>query len=58
MLQDHLTNKQLDSNGLSKWAVFLPAISGFYATFVGKQRAGPYVDPARMPAGIQRSRFA
>ena len=53
MLQDHLTNNQLDSNGLSKWAVFLPAISGFYATFVGKQRQGPYVDPARMPAGIQ-----
>ena len=52
-MQDHLTNNQLDSNGLSKWAVFLPAISGFYATFVGKQRAGPYVNPARMPAGIQ-----
>ena len=52
-MQDHLTNNQLDSNGLSKWAVFLPAISGFYATFVGKQRAGPYVDPARLPAGIQ-----
>ena len=51
-MQDHLTNNQLDSNGLSKWAVFLPAISGFYATFVGKQRQGPYVDPARMPAGI------
>lgn len=50
MIQDHLTAKQLD------YAVFLPAISGFYATFVGKQRDpvnGPYVDPARMPAGIQ-----
>jgi hypothetical protein len=48
--QDNLTAKQSD------YAVFLPAISGFYATFVGKQRdpvAGPYVDPARMPAGIQ-----
>ena len=48
--QDDLTAKQLD------YAVFLPAISGFYATFVGKQRDpvnGPYVDPARMPAGIQ-----
>ena len=45
--QDNLTAKQHD------YAVFLPAISGFYATFVGKQRAGPYVDPARMPAGIQ-----
>ena len=50
MTQDDLTAKQLD------YAVFLPAISGFYATFVGKQRdpvAGPYVDPARMPAGIK-----
>jgi hypothetical protein len=49
MTQDNLTAKQND------YAVFLPAISGFYATFVGKQRDpvnGPYVDPARMPAGI------
>jgi len=50
MSQDNLTAKQSD------YAVFLPAISGFYATFIGKQRDpvnGPYVDPARMPAGIQ-----
>ena len=50
MTQDNLTAKQLD------YAVFLPAISGFYATFVGKQRDpvnGPYVDPARLPAGMQ-----
>ena len=50
MTQDNLTAKQND------YAVFLPAISGFYATFVGKQRDpvnGPYVDPARMPAGIK-----
>jgi hypothetical protein len=32
--------------------VFLPAISGFYATFVGKQRNEPYVDPARFPQGL------
>jgi len=49
MTQDDLTAKQLD------YAVFLPAISGFYATFVGRQRdpAGPYVDPARMPGGLK-----
>ena len=50
MSQDNLTAKQND------YAVFLPAISGFYATFIGKQRDpvnGPYVDPARLPAGIQ-----
>ena len=43
---DDLTSKQRD------YAVFLPAISGFYATFVGKQRNEPYVDPARFPAGL------
>ena len=49
LIQDNLTAKQND------YAVFLPAISGFYATFVGKQRDpvnGPYVDPTRMPTGI------
>ena len=42
MTQDNLTAKQND------YAVFLPAISGFYATYIGKQRDpvnGPYVDP-------------
>ena len=47
MDRDDLTSKQLD------YAVFLPAISGFYATFIGKQRVDPnYVDPNRMPAAI------
>jgi hypothetical protein len=32
--------------------VFLPAISGFYATFIGKQRNEEYVDPARFPQGL------
>ena len=31
------------------YAVFLPATSGFYATFIGKQRYNNYVDPARIP---------
>ena len=31
------------------YAVFLPALSGFYATFIGKQRTENYVDPARIP---------
>jgi hypothetical protein len=46
LTQDNLTAKQND------YAVFLPAISGFYATFVGKQRNEPYVDPARFPQGL------
>jgi hypothetical protein len=45
-IQDNLTAKQND------YAVFLPAISGFYATFVGKQRNEQYVDPARFPQGL------
>lgn len=47
MTQDNFTAKQQD------YAIFLPAISGFYATFVGRQRAtNDYVDPARFPAGL------
>ena len=45
-MKTNLTETQND------YAVFLPSISGFYATFVGKQRYGEYVDPNRVPAGI------
>jgi hypothetical protein len=46
--RDNLTAKQND------YAVFLPALSGFYATYVGKQRHDPtYVDPARIPADFE-----
>jgi len=34
------------------YAVFLPAISSFYATYVGKQRFEQFVDAQRMPSGI------
>jgi hypothetical protein len=47
MSQDDLTAKQLD------YAVFLPAISGFYSTFIGKQRVENYVDPKRFPQGLK-----
>ena len=47
VVQDNLTAKQSD------YAVFLPAISGFYATFIGKQRNEQYVDPARFPQGLK-----
>ena len=46
VVQDNLTAKQND------YAVFLPAISGFYAAFIGKQRNEHYVDPARFPNGL------
>jgi hypothetical protein len=32
------------------YAVFLPAISTFYSTFIGRQRFGNYVDPNRVPS--------
>ena len=45
-MNTNLTEAQND------YAHFLPSISGFYATFIGKQRYGEYVDPKRVPAGI------
>ena len=44
--QDNLTAKQSD------YAVFLPAISSFYSTYIGRQRFDPYVEASRMPPGI------
>ena len=34
------------------YAVFLPAVSSFYSTYVGRQRFEPYVDATRMPAKL------
>ena len=31
------------------YAIFLPALSGFFATFVGKQRKEEYVEKTRIP---------
>ena len=42
-LNKNLTQTQQD------YAYFLPATLGFYATFIGKQRYGNYVDPLRLP---------
>jgi len=44
--QSDLTAAQQD------YAVFLPAISSFYATYIGKQRSEAYVPVKRMPAAI------
>ena len=41
-----LTNAQKD------YAVFLPAISGFFATFIGKQRYEEYVEKTRIPSNF------
>jgi hypothetical protein len=42
-LRTDLTAEQKD------YAIFLPALSGFYATFIGKQRKEEYVEKSRIP---------
>ena len=45
---DNLTNKQRKD-----YAMFLPATSSFYSSFIGYQRMRyPYIDPARIPANL------
>ena len=41
-------NKDLTTSQ-SDYAIFLPALSGFFATFVGKQRKEEYVEKTRIP---------
>ncbi len=36
------------------YAVYLPAISSFYSTYVAKQRLGEFVPKGRIPAGFDR----
>jgi len=52
MTQDNLTAKQLDKNGLSDIAIFLPAISSFYAGYIGRERHGEGLDAGRLPKAI------
>lgn len=54
-ITNDLTAVQILPNGLSKYAIFLPATSGFYSTFIGKQRFGHYVDLARIPGSFVNS---
>ena len=42
----NLTAEQKD------YAVFLPAVSGFYATFIGKQQSTEYVETSRIPSNF------
>ncbi len=46
MINRDLTATQND------YAHFLPALSGFYATFIGKQRFEEYVDKSRIPSNF------
>ena len=45
-MNKNLTAEQKD------YAFFLPALSGFYATYVGKQRYGEYVLTSRIPSNF------
>ena len=46
-MKTDLTAEQKD------YARFLPALSGFYATFIGKQRHEEYVDKSRIPTNLK-----
>lgn len=45
-MNTNLTQEQKD------YAIFLPAISGFFATFIGKQRREEYVEKSRIPSNF------
>ncbi len=54
MEKENLTNQQLDERGRSKYAIFLPALSSFYGTYIGKQQVDQtYIDAKRMPIGFE-----
>ena len=44
-------NKDLTATQ-NDYARFLPALSGFYATYIGKQRHEEYVDKSRIPSNL------
>ena len=43
-MRENLIESQKD------YAIYLPAISGFYASYIGKQRYGEYIEPSRIPS--------
>ena len=49
-----LTAVQLDEKGQTRYAVYLPAISSFYSTYVAKQRLEEFVPKDRIPPGFDR----
>ena len=54
-METNLTQVQLGNNKLPQWAVFLPATSSFYSSFISKQRYRDYVEPSRIPAHLTNS---
>jgi hypothetical protein len=50
-----MTKQQVNLTPLQKdYAVYLPAISSFYSTYVAKQRLEDFVPKTRIPAGFDR----
>jgi hypothetical protein len=50
-----MNKQQVNLTPLQKdYAVYLPAISSFYSTYVAKQRLGEFVPTDRIPAGFDR----
>ena len=50
-----MTKQQIDLTNYQKdYAVYLPAISSFYNTYISKQRLGEYVPNERIPKGFDR----
>jgi hypothetical protein len=50
-----MTKQQVNLTPLQKdYAVYLPAISSFYSTYVAKQRLEEFVPKTRIPAGFDR----
>jgi len=50
-----MSKQQVNLTPLQKdYAVYLPAISSFYSTYVAKQRLGEFVPKDRIPAGFDR----
>lgn len=51
--QIDFTARQMGSDGLSKWAVYLPALSFYYSTMISQQRFNPaHIPASRLPSGI------
>jgi len=50
-----MTKQQVNLTPLQKdYAVYLPAISSFYSTYIAKQRLGEFVPSDRIPKGFDR----
>jgi hypothetical protein len=55
-VQDDLTAKLLGADGLPTYAVYLPAISNFFAGYIGRQKykTRGYIQDERVPAAFER----